>query len=136
MPDDDLELIYLTLEDALELYAAITDGTPAQAASVLRSRSSLEGALARPTTYAHYQDADVALQAAVLAHGIAESQAFLDGNKRLALVAMLTFLEANGHRVDATDPELADWIIRLSADLTPEQLAEAIRSRLVPASDG
>jgi death on curing protein len=134
VPEDELELIYLTFEDALELYAAIIDGTPAQAASVLRSRSSLEGALARPTTYAHYQDADIALQAAVLAHGVAESQPFLDGNKRLALVAMLTFLEANGYRVDATDPELADWIIRLSADLTPEQLAEAVRPRLAAAN--
>jgi death on curing protein len=134
VPEDELELIYLTFEDALELYAAIIDGTPAQAASVLRSRSSLEGALARPTTYAHYQDADIALQAAVLAHGVAEIQPFLDGNKRLALVAMLTFLEANGYRVDATDPELADWIIRLSADLTPEQLAEAVRPRLAAAN--
>jgi death on curing protein len=136
VPDDDVELIYLTLEDALELYAAIAEGTIEQAAAVLRSRSSLEGALVRPASYAHYQDADIALQAAVLAHGIAESQAFLDGNKRLALVAMLTFLEANGQRVDATDPELADWIIRLSAGLTPEQIAEAIRARLVPALAG
>ena len=54
----------------------------------------------------------------MLARGIAESQAFLDGNKRLALVAMLTCLEANGYRVDVTDPELADWIIRLSVGLT------------------
>jgi death-on-curing family protein len=136
VPEDDLELIYLTLEDALELYAAIVGGTAEQADAVVRSRSSLEGALGRPATYAHYQNADLALQAAVLAHGIAESQAFLDGNKRLALVAMLTFLEANGYRVDATDPELAGWIIGLSDDLTPEQLAGAIRPRLVPVLPG
>jgi death-on-curing protein len=73
----------------------------------------------------------VARQAAVLAHGIAESQAFLDGDKRLALVAMLTFLEVNGYTVDATDPELAGWIIDLSAELEPESLAETIRPRLV-----
>lgn len=132
MPEDDLELIYLTLEDALELYA----GTTEQAAALLRSRSALEGALARPATYAHYQNADLALQAAVLAHGIAESQAFLDGNKRLALVAMLTFLEANGYRVGATDPELAGWIIDLGDNLTPEQVAEAIRPRLRPVHTG
>ncbi len=134
MAEDDLELVYLTLEDALELYAAIVDVTTSRAAAALRSRSSLEGALARPASYAHYQDADIALQAAVLAHGIAETQPFLDGNKRLALVAMLTFLEANGYRVDATDPELADWIIALSGALTPEQLAERIRQRLKPAT--
>ena len=133
MAEDDLELVYLTLEDALELYAAIVAGTTDQAAVALRSQSSLEGALARPATYAHYRDADPALQAAVLAHGIAESQPFIDGNKRLALVAMLTFLEANGYRVDARDPELADWIIQLSSDLPPEQLAERIRPRLTPA---
>jgi death-on-curing protein len=130
VPEDDLELIYLTLKDALELYAAIIDGTAEQAVALLRSRSSLEGALARPASYAHYQNADLALQAAVLAHGIAESQAFLDGNKRLALVAMLTFLEANGYRVEATDPELAGWVIDLSASLTPAQLAAVIRPRL------
>lgn len=73
----------------------------------------------RPRNFAHYQEASLALQAAALAHGIAESQTSIDGNKRLALVAMLTFLEVNGYAVDATDPELADWIIGLSAGTTP-----------------
>jgi prophage maintenance system killer protein len=45
--------------------------------------------------------------------GIAESLCFIDGNKRLALVAMLAFLEVNGYAVEATDPELATWIISL-----------------------
>ena len=131
MTDDDLGLVYLTLDDALEFYAAITDTTIEHATAVLRARSALEGALARPAAYAHYEDADISLQAAVLAHGIAESQAFLDGNKRLALVAMLTFLEANGYRVNATDPELASWITTLSGGLKPEELAEQIHERLV-----
>ena len=48
------EPICLHFEDALELYAAIIDGTPAQAADHLRNRPGLEGALARPATYAHY----------------------------------------------------------------------------------
>lgn len=125
------EPIYLLPEDALELYAAIIDATPAQAADHLRNRPGLEGALARPATYAHYQDADLAAQAAVLAHGIAEGQFFIDGNKRLALVAMLTFLEINGCRVDAPDPELADWILALAAGATPEELAARIRTTLI-----
>ena len=36
-------------------------------------------------------------------------QSFLDGNKRLALIAMLTFLELNGYSVPVSDRELADW---------------------------
>ena len=75
---------YLDLEDALGLYAVIIDATVEQAADHLRDRGGLEGALGRPRSYADYQSADLALQAAVLAHGIAESQTFIDGNKRLA----------------------------------------------------
>ncbi len=93
-----IEPVYLTLDDVLELYGLIT---AAEAGDQLRNHDGLESALARPETYAHYQDADLALQAAVLAHGIAEGQQFIDGNKRTALVAMLTFLEINGWRVEA-----------------------------------
>jgi death-on-curing protein len=128
----DDEPIYLEISDALEFYAAIIGGRVAQAADQIRNRSGLESALARPRSYAHYEDADLALQAAVLAHGISESQTLIDGNKRLALVAMLTFLEVNGSRVEAPDPELADWILSLSAGKTAEQLAELIRERLRP----
>lgn len=127
---EESEPVYIELADALELYAAIIGGTTGQAADQLRDQAGLESALGRPRNYAHYQKADLALQAAALAHGIAESQAFIDGNKRLALVSMLTFLEVNGYEVNATDPELADWIIGLSAGTTPEELAGLIRSRL------
>lgn len=131
-PGED-EAVYLDFGDALELYAAIVRATVEQAADQLRDRPGLESALGRPLNYARYEGADLALQAAALAHGTAESQTFIDGNKRLALVAMLTFLEVNGVRVEAPDPELAGWIIGLSKGTTPEQLAEPIRARLHPA---
>ena len=124
------EPVYLELADALELYAAIINATPTQAADQLRDSAGLESALGRPYNHAHYQGADLALQAAALALGIAESQTFIDANKRLALIAMLTFLEVNGFRVEATDPELAAWILNLATGTTPEELAERIRPRL------
>jgi death on curing protein len=74
------------------------------------------------------------LQAAALAHGIAETQPFIDGNKRTALVAMLTFLELNDHRIKASDRELADWIISFSAGTSPAEVAAAIRPHLTPAT--
>ena len=123
----DSELIYLDLEDILEFYAAIIGGTVAQAGDHLRDRSALAGALSRPATHAHYGGADLILQAAVLAHGIAESQLFVDGNKRVALVAMLTFLEINGRTVTASEHELADWILSLSRGASPEELADRVR---------
>jgi death on curing protein len=116
------------------LYAAIIGGSISQANDQLRKRPGLESAIGRPAAHAHYERADLATQAAVLAQGIAESQSFLDGNKRLALVAMLTFLEVNGYCVRVSDRELADWIIGLSADLAAEDVARRIRAVLTPVS--
>jgi death on curing protein len=124
--------IYLTLEDALELFAAIVSGTPTQANDQLRNRGGLQSALERPSAYAHYEGADLAMQAAVLAHGIAEAQTFVDGNKRLALVAMLTFLEVNGFRVETPDVELAAWIVELAGAKDPAALAERLRDVMRP----
>lgn len=124
------EPVYLTLDDILGLYGLIVGATVAEAGDHLRNRDGLESALARPATYAYYENADLALQATVLAHGIAEGQLFIDGNKRTALVAMLTFLEINGLRVDAMDPELADWILSFSAGAKPEDVAKLLRSAL------
>ena len=124
------EPVWLEFADALDLYAAIIGCTTQQAVDQLRDRAGLESALGRPRNYLLYEQADLALQAATLAHGIAESQTFIDGNKRLALVAMLTFLEINDLSVDAPDPELAKWILSLSAGSTPGDLADLICSRL------
>ncbi len=126
--------VYLGVDDALEIYAAIFGLTTVQAGDHLRSREALEGALGRPATYAHYQEADLALQAAVLAHGIAETQPFVDGNKREALIALITFLEVNGYVLVANDPELASWIISFSAGATPEDVAGSLRARLKPVA--
>jgi len=126
----EFEPVYLTLVDVLELYALIIDATATEAADQLRNRAGLESALARPETYAHSQDADLALQAAVLAHGIAEGQQFIDGNKRTALIAMLVFLEINGWRLEASDPELAERILIFSAGTTPETVAQLLTSAM------
>lgn len=97
----------------------------------MRDRLALEGALTRPRIYAHYEQADLALQAAVLAHGVAETQPFVDGNKRTALAAMLTFIAVNGFRVDASQADLANWIIRLSDDLDARGLSQLVRQALI-----
>jgi death-on-curing family protein len=127
---DEGDFVYLGVDDALEIYAAIFGLTVTQAADHLRSRDALEGALGRPAAYAHYQEADLALQGAVLAHGIAETQSFVDGNKREALIALITFLELNGYVLVADDPELASWIISFSAGATPEEVGAQLRARL------
>lgn len=45
-------------------------------------------------------------KAARLGYGIVKNHPFLDGNKRIGLLAMLTFLEINGIELQYTDKEL------------------------------
>ncbi len=45
-------------------------------------------------------------QAAHLGYYLIKNHPFVDGNKRIGVLAMLTFLELNGIRVECTDAEL------------------------------
>jgi death-on-curing protein len=126
--------LYLELGEVLELYAEIFGCTVREADDQLRDAHGLEGALGRPAHYAYYKGADLALLAAVLAHGIAEGQHFIEGNKRTALAAMRTFLLINGFGVSASQEERARWMLDLSEGLTPEELAAELRRFLVPAA--
>jgi death on curing protein len=61
----------------------------------------------RPQMAEHYDDADLIRQAALLAVGISQAQAYLDGNKRTAYQATLVFLKVNGHVLRLDDGGLA-----------------------------
>lgn len=128
-----MEPRYLLIEVVLDLFADLMGCPDEEAPRHLRDRGLLESALERPKTYAHYAGADLALQAAALTHGVAEAQAFIDGNKRIASVCLETFLMLNGHALDAPAEDLAEWILDLAGDLSIDELAEKIRAHLVPA---
>ncbi len=96
----------------------------------LRSREGLESAIAQPQMTFGADDLypDVYLKAAVLAYCIAESQIFIDGNKRTALVAALTFLKVNGHEVPAAEERLYEAMISIAKkSMTKEDLADLLR---------
>jgi len=97
------------------------------ATSRLRNRPGLEGAVERSRSHADYENADIFLQAAVLAHGIAEGQHFTDGNKRTALEALRVFLLINGWQVTASQPDRAAWILDLANGGSTEALAARLR---------
>jgi death on curing protein len=61
----------------------------------LRDEGTLESAVMRPQMAAYYEGADIVRQAALLGVGISQAQAFLDGNKRTAYLALNTFLRMN-----------------------------------------
>src|SRR5688572_2362924 len=61
----------------------------------LRDEGLLESALMRAQMAAYYEEADLIRQAALLAVGISQAQAFLDGNKRTAFQTLDAFLWVN-----------------------------------------
>ena len=52
---------------------------------------------------------------AMLGYSLISNHAFVDGNKRIGVYIMLTFLEVNGIRIDCSDEELITLGLGLAA---------------------
>jgi death-on-curing protein len=80
----------------------------------LRDSAALESAITRPKNAAFYEQADLVRQCALLIAGVAQAQAFMDGNKRTALVSGDVFLRLNGFVLNAEQDELGQQIEALA----------------------
>jgi death on curing protein len=129
------EVEYLTATDVVAL-AELFFEERGYARPILRAdgRAVLDAAAHRARTSAFYGEANLAQQAAVLCAGIVSNHPFVDGNKRAAWVACLTFLAING--LDLSDEDgvaLSDYMIELleteHADMD-NKLAAWLRGRL------
>lgn len=99
---------YLTVFDVLAMNEAIMERMGGQ--SLLRDQGALESAVMRPQMVAHYEDANLETQTAVLMVGIALAHVFVDGNKRTALAAGTTFVALNGQWIASEPGELGRQI--------------------------
>ena len=52
---------------------------------------------------------------AMLGYSLISNHAFVDGNKRVGIYVMLTFLEVNGIRIECTDNELIELGLGVAA---------------------
>ncbi len=129
--------VYLEPDDVLALYAELVPCTPHEAKDYLLSGNPrvLDGPLGRAQRYAEYEDADLAEQAAVLAHGFATGHYFADRNKRIAYVVLRSFLLVNGYDIPATEDERITWTLDLTQGSTHSHLATLIRTRLISIQD-
>ena len=96
----------------------------------VRSEHAVESALAAPINDYHYADADLFALAAAYAFHIGQAQAFLDGNKRTAVLAALIFLDVNGVSTEAAEtfPLHEDMLAAASRQMTKADLAVRFRS--------
>jgi death-on-curing protein len=108
------EVKYLTSGDVLAV-ARTFFASLGYAPPILRGNGHalLDSAVARAENAAVYAAADLIEQAAALANGIALNHPFVDGNKRTAFAACVTFLRVNGHPLtDKVDhDQLAEQLI-------------------------
>lgn len=103
----------------------------------LRDEALLESALARPRQRWHYDPgSDLATLGASYCYGLVKNHPFVDGNKRVSLVSMYTFLAINGQDLETPEPEAVNVIVG-SADssMTEDQLADWIRAHIIPWVD-
>ena len=67
-------------------------------------------------------------KAARLGYALISNHAFVDGNKRIGMYAMLTFLELNGIKTNFTNEEIASMGYKLAeSKMTYEELLEEIK---------
>ncbi len=84
------ERLWITYEQAIAIHSRQLrrfGGAPG-----LRDEGMLRSALARPINKWRYEKSDMAELAAAYAFGLAKNHAFVDGNKRIAFMAMMGFL--------------------------------------------
>ena len=94
----------------------------------LRDAGVLASSLARPEQLAHYGGPDIADVATACAYGLARNHPFVDGNKRVAFLALGLSLRLNGHRLIASQPEATQIVLSLSeGELNEEALAAWVR---------
>ena len=98
--------------DVLTVHARLiaeTGGT-----SGLRDEALLESALAAAENRYHYEAADVVSCAATYAYHLAQTHAFLDGNKRVAAAVTEAFLETNGFKLTMTNEEIVTLFLAIA----------------------
>ena len=95
----------------------------------VRDENVLESALARPKQKWHDGGrTDLPMLAAAYAFGLVTSRPYRDGNKRVGVLAMITFLGVNGHDFHATEADVVAEFLALAAGRVPEEdLADWIR---------
>jgi death-on-curing protein len=120
------EPLWVTYEQAIAIHSRQLrrfGGAPG-----LRDEGMLRSALERPINKWHYEQSGLADLAAAYAFGLAKNHAFVDGNKRIAFMAMMIFLLRNGVVFSPEPAHATAIIVSLAAgEVSEESLTRWIR---------
>jgi death on curing protein len=104
----------------------------------IRDEGALESALARPRQRWQYEpESRLADLAAAYGFGLVQNHPYIDGNKRVGLVAMAAFLDLNRVEITASNAEAVTTIMALArGDLSETALADWIEDRSTVRAEG
>lgn len=97
----------------------------------VRDKGLIEGSLANvfDSYFGVDQYPTIEEKAARLCQSLIKNHAFLDGNKRIGIFAMLVLLELNGIVLDCTDVELVQLGVGIAAsELTYEAILDFVKN--------
>jgi death on curing protein len=120
--------VYLQLEDLLALIDELGVGP-------VRDLGLLDSAAHRPQTSLFGEDAypDLHTKAAVLLESLTRNHALIDGNKRLAWVAVVVFYGLNGLAVRGPEDDAYDLVIGVATgELPPDHTASVLAGWVSP----
>ena len=122
-------MIKFTKDKALQLHKLIADETGGSVG--VRDDALLESAL--EGAFAGFGDNEfyptIEEKAARLGYTLISNHAFVDGNKRIGVFIMLTFLEVNGIHVNCTNEDVFNIGIGVAdGSISYEELLEWVRS--------
>lgn len=100
----------------------------------LRDAGLLESAVLRAENKAAYDpEATLGAIAASLSYGLIKNHAFIDGNKRIGLAALIDMLRVNGYRLTASVPEqIATVLAVASSELSESAWTTWVESHIAP----
>ncbi|HVU59389.1 MAG TPA: type II toxin-antitoxin system death-on-curing family toxin [Candidatus Saccharimonadales bacterium] len=106
----------LNLEQLLEIHALVVEATGGSTG--LRDIGRLEAAVAAQTQDVFSEELYPSIydKSAAMIRGIIADHAFIDGNKRTAMLAGLTLLEINGIAFTALSGEIEEFAVRIATE--------------------
>lgn len=124
--NDPKEPVWISYEQAIAIHSRQLRRFGGAAG--LRDEGLLRSALERPLNKWQHERADLPELAAAYAFGLGKKTAFVDGNKRIAFMTMMTFLRLNGIPFAPEPAHAAAIILALAAgEVSEESLTRWIR---------
>ena len=126
---------YLTVKDIIKINAKLITTVSSGELIGLKDAAALDMAVNQPQQEVFGEELYPTIydKAAILAINLAKRHPFQNGNKRTALVSMITFLMMNGYTTSFTQEEAVQFILNITTsnqefDLMKEEVAHFLET--------